>query len=192
MQLNNEWVRVWDPLVRIFHWGLVASVLVAFIAEDDWLPLHVLAGYLVLGLLAFRLFWGLIGSHHARFWNFVKGPRQTWAYLKDLPRSHPKRYLGHNPAGGAMVVALLIMLLLTSATGLMAYGHAELSGPLADLMSNQPYWLGEMSEEIHEMLANLTLLLVLLHVGGVFLASAQHGENLVRSMLDGLKRKEVS
>ena len=191
MQLKDEWVHVWDPLIRVFHWGLVVSFLVAFITEDDWLQLHVMAGYVVLGLLAFRLVWGLVGSYHARFWNFVQGPQRTWMYVKNLLRSHPERYLGHNPAGGAMVVALLILLVLTSITGLMTYGHEELSGPLAGLMNGQPYWLGEMLEEGHEVLANLTLLLVFLHVGGVVLASIQHGENLVRSMFDGLKRKDL-
>lgn len=191
MQLNENRVRVWDPLIRIFHWGLVFSFLIAFFVEDDWLQLHVVAGYTVIGLVGFRLVWGLIGSHHARFWNFVKGPQQTLSYIKDLLRSEPKRYLGHNPAGAAMVVALLTLLVLTSITGLMTYGHEEFSGPLAGLMSNQPYWLGELFEEAHEVLANLTLLFVLLHVGGVALASLQHGENLVRSMINGFKRKEV-
>jgi len=191
MPLNENRVRVWDPLIRIFHWGLVGSFLIAFFIEDDWLQLHVVAGYTVIGLVGFRLVWGLIGSHHARFWNFVKGPQQTLSYIKDLLRSEPKRYLGHNPAGAAMVVALLTLLVLTSITGLMTYGHEEFSGPLAGLMSNQPYWLGEFFEEAHEVLANLTLLFVFLHVGGVALASLQHGENLVRSMINGFKRKEV-
>jgi cytochrome b len=191
MQLTDNWVRVWDPLIRLFHWGLVLSFLIAFLTEDDWLQLHVLAGYTVLGLIGFRLLWGLVGSRHARFANFVQGPRRTWAYLHDMLLARPRRYLGHNPAGAAMVVSLLITLALTTVTGLMTYGHEEFAGPLAGFMAHQPHWLGEALEEAHEFLANLTLLLVGLHVGGVLLASVQHRENLVRSMLHGFKRKEV-
>ena len=93
-------VRVWDPLVRIFHWSLATFFAVAFVTEDDLLALHVWAGYAVFGLIALRLVWGFIGPRHARWADFVKEPREILAYLKDALRFRAARPLGHNPAGG--------------------------------------------------------------------------------------------
>ncbi|MGD2137386.1 MAG: cytochrome b/b6 domain-containing protein [Gammaproteobacteria bacterium] len=192
MPEKDTTVRVWDPLVRLFHWSLVAAFLIAWLTEDDWLGLHVTAGYTVLGLVLFRLVWGVIGTRHARFTDFVRSPAATLVYLKDALLFRARRYLGHNPAGGAMVIALLVSLTLTGVSGLAVYGHAEFSGPLAGLLHNAPGWLGEVLEEVHEFFAGFTLLLVVLHVAGVALASLQHGENLVRSMLTGRKQQEPS
>ncbi len=169
-------VKVWDPLVRIFHWSLVLSFLVAWISADEWDRLHEWAGYAVGGLIAFRLVWGIIGTRYARFSNFVHGRDTVIGYLKDVFSLRAKRYLGHNPAGGFMIVVLLVMLSILFGTGYMllpdAYGDAD--------------WL----EEIHEAVANLTLVLVGLHVLGVIFTSLQHGENLVRSMFTGKKRAQ--
>lgn len=191
MQVKHKTVRVWDPLVRVFHWTLVAAFLTAYLVEDDWLGLHVVAGYTVLGLVLFRLVWGVIGTRHARFTNFVRSPAAVLAYLRDVVRIHARRYVGHNPAGGAMVIALLGSLVFTAVTGLALYGHGEFSGPLAGLLQGVPDWLGNALEETHEFFANFTLLLVVLHVAGVILASLQHGENLVRSMFTGRKQQEL-
>lgn len=183
-------IKVWDPLVRVFHWTLVLAFAIAYVTEDEFLDLHVLAGYVIAGLIGFRLVWGLIGSRHARFSDFVRRPSTVWAYFKSLFGSHPKRYLGHNPAGGAMVIALLVSLLLTLVTGLAYYGAGEFSGPLAATLAGAgPFW-ADVLEESHEFLANLTVLLVVLHVAGVVLASLQHRENLVRSMFNGRKRRD--
>lgn len=165
-----ERVRVWDPFVRFFHWGLAGAVLVAFVTEDDLLGLHTLAGYTVMGLIAARLVWGVIGTRHARWWDFVRGPRAIKAYLGDVLRGHPARYLGHNPAGGAMAVALIGGLILTTLTG---------------LATESAHWM----KGIHEALAYGTLCLVPLHLLGVAVASLQHKENLVQAMIDGYKRK---
>lgn len=188
MQMTDM-IKVWDPLVRAFHWALAATFLVAYVTEDEVMTLHVWAGYTVLGLIAFRLVWGVIGSRYARFSNFVYRPSVVMGYLKDMARFRPNRYLGHNPAGGAMVVALLGLLLLTGLTGLGVYATEEFSGPLAGLMHNASHSWGEALEELHELFANATLLLVALHVAGVLLASVQHGENLIRSMFTGLKQR---
>lgn len=185
----QQQIKVWDPLVRIFHWGTAAAFAVAYLTEDDWLSLHTLAGYLVLAAVITRVLWGFIGTRHARFTDFVRGPSSVLGYVRDILHGHPKRHLGHNPAGGAMVVALLILMVLTSLSGLALYGGAELAGPLRELMAGAPpFWL-EALEEGHELLANLTLLLVLLHVGGVILASLQHRENLVLAMFTGIKTR---
>ena len=185
-------VRIWDPLVRVFHWTLAAAFLTAYLVEDDWLGLHVVAGYTVLALVLFRLVWGAIGTRHARFTDFVRSPAVVLAYLKDALAIRARRYLGHNPAGGAMVIALLVSLTFTAVSGLALYGYGEFSGPLAGLMQGAPVWLGNALEETHEFFANFTLLLVLLHLAGVALASLQHGENLVRSMVTGRKQQEMT
>ncbi len=188
-QNNAIRVRVWDPLVRIFHWSLVAAFATAFIVEDDLLGVHVWAGYLVLMLIAVRLVWGVIGTRHARFTDFVRGPRQVLGYIRDALRFHAPRYLGHNPAGGAMVVALLLLVGLTGLTGMALYGAQELSGPLAPLMAGAGPAMGEVLEETHEVLANLTLGLIVLHVAGVIFSSLAHRENLVGAMINGRKRR---
>ncbi len=180
-------IRVWDPLVRLFHWGLVAAFATAWLTEDDWMTLHSYAGYAVGGLLLFRLFWGVIGPRYARFTDFVSSPSTVFAYLKDLAGFRAKRYIGHNPAGGAMIVALLLALIVTTVTGLLAYGSVG-SGPLVGLFSQQSSYGSEVLEEIHEFFANFTLLLVLVHLGGVAFESLVHKENLVRSMFTGTKR----
>lgn len=184
---NNNQVRVWDLPVRVFHWALVASFFIAYFTEDDLMTVHSYAGYTVAGLVLFRLLWGLIGSYHARFINFVRPPREVLANIKDIALLHPRRYLGHNPAGAAMVIALLLSLLLTVLTGLVVYGAEEAAGPLAGLLSQAPEFIGEAFEELHEFFANVTLLLVGLHVAGVIIASLQHRENLVRAMFTGNK-----
>ena len=180
-------IKVWDPLVRVFHWSLATAFFVAYFTEDDLLVLHVYAGYLIGGLLLFRLIWGWVGSRHARFSDFVKRPSEVWAYLKSIFGQHPKRYLGHNPAGGAMVIALLVSLLLTTVSGIAIYGAGESAGPLAASLSGVGDFWSDVLEGLHEFFANATVALVLFHVLGVLMASRQHKENLVKSMVNGLK-----
>ncbi len=192
MSVQDNTVRVWDPLVRLFHWTLVVAFLTAWLVGDDWLALHVLAGETVLGLVVARLVWGVIGTRHARFTDFVRSPAVTLTYLKEVVTVRARRYLGHNPAGGAMVIALLVSLGSTTVSGLALYGYQEFSGPLAGMMYGAPAWLGDALEETHEFFTNFTLLLVVLHLAGVALASLQHGENLVRSMFTGRKQQETS
>ncbi|GAB4348263.1 MAG: cytochrome b/b6 domain-containing protein [Gammaproteobacteria bacterium] len=181
-------IKVWDPLVRIFHWSLAITFFVCFVTEDEWLRLHVVSGYLIGALVAFRLLWGVIGTKHARFTDFVKSPAEVRRYLGDILRFRPRRYIGHNPAGGAMVIALLASLSVVVLTGLVVYGVEEGAGPLASWASALSHGAGEFLEEIHEFFANLSLFLVMLHLGGVLLASLQHGENLVAAMVTGRKR----
>ena len=213
MNTTNE-VKVWDPLVRIFHWSLVIAFTVAYLSEDDWQELHVWAGYTVAGLVVFRLVWGFIGTEHARFRDFVFSPSTVFGYLKDMLSHRAKRYLGHSPAGGAMVVALLISLAATTLTGMKLYAVEENRGPFASIQqmdglspissamadedehekgeAREGHGEGdeELWEELHEFFANFTLLLVFLHIGGVVVSSIAHGENLPRSMITGKKRKE--
>lgn len=187
---DTKQIKVWDLLVRIFHWSLAGAFFIAYLTEDDWLELHVYAGYTIAALISFRLLWGLVGPYHARFRNFVQPPHEVFAYIKDIATFQPKRYLGHNPAGGAMVLALLASLSITVLTGVLLYGAEEMAGPLANLMGNAPEFLSELIEELHEFFANFTLFLIVLHIAGVILAGLQHGENLVRSMINGKKRAD--
>jgi cytochrome b len=179
-------VKVWDPLVRVFHWSLVLFFFTAYFTEDDFETIHVWAGYTVAALVGFRVIWGLIGTPHARFTDFVRSPAQVWRYVIAIPAGKARRYIGHNPAGGAMVITLLLSLAGTTLFGMALYGADEQAGPLAGT------WIASFDEhtlkEIHEFFANFTLLLVGLHVAGVLFSSLHHRENLVRSMINGRKQ----
>jgi cytochrome b len=181
-------VRVWDAFVRVAHWLLVAGFFLAYFTEDDLLTAHVWAGYLVGVIVLLRVVWGFVGPEYARFSSFVCGPGKAVGYLVGLLRRRAARYLGHSPAGGAMVILLLICLAATVWSGLTVYAYDQGAGPLARIFAQggaeEEFW-----EELHELLANFTLVLVGLHIAGVALASFAHRENLVRAMLSGYKRK---
>ncbi len=166
-------VKVWDLAIRLFHWSLVLSFAVAWFSADDMQSLHEWAGYAAGGLIAFRLAAGLGGTRYARFGQFVRSPSTTVAYLGDMARGSERRYIGHNPAGGLMVLALLATMAALAITGFM--------------QTTDRFWGIEWVEETHEVLANGMLALVALHVGGVILASVRHHENLVRAMITGRK-----
>ena len=190
MKTETGTVKVWDPLVRIGHWALVIAFTTAYITGEEWLNLHVWAGYSVAGIVLLRITWGLIGSRNARFSEFVRGPGATLRYLGEVATGKAKRYIGHNPAGAAMVVALLVSLSVTTVSGLMIYGIEENATAQA---SDDEYEGGheraeEFWEEVHEVSANATLFLVLLHIAGVLFTSLKHRENLVRAMFTGRKR----
>lgn len=187
---NIAKVKVWDPMVRLFHWALVVSFTIAYITEEDLLTVHAWAGYTVLGLLIIRIIWGFIGTRHARFSDFVYTPKTIIQFLKDTVLLKAKRFLGHNPAGGAMAILLMLSLLLTSFTGLVVYGAEEQAGPLANLFISTDSDWGDIAEEAHEFFANFTLMLVLFHVLGVIIESFIHKENLVSAMITGFKEKK--
>ncbi|MDE3080094.1 MAG: cytochrome b/b6 domain-containing protein, partial [Paracoccaceae bacterium] len=151
---GNGKVRVWDPLVRIFHWSLVIAMLTAYETPFMNDVTHAQAGYVAAGLVALRVIWGLIGSRHARFSSFVKQPLTVFAFLRDLFRGTATRHLGHNPAGGAMVVALILAILTTSVTGFLMYTNA--------------YQYGDATiPNLHSWAANATLVLLAVHLTGV-------------------------
>jgi cytochrome b len=169
---GQRMVMVWDIGVRLFHWGVVAGVLAAYLSEDSR-SLHRAFGYVVMGLIAFRLIWGFLGTQHARFASFLPGPMRLLTYLRDMARGREARHLGHNPAGAAMIVALVAVLGGICATGWM--------------MGMDAYFGVEWVEDAHEALVNVLIGLVLLHLGGVAVASLRHRENLVKAMVTGLK-----
>jgi cytochrome b len=167
-------VKVWSPFVRIFHWSLVASVATAWVVAEDWRSLHEVAGYVAAGLVAWRLVAGLGGSHFTRFAQFVRGPGTVMSYLGDVAAGRERRYLGHNPAGGLMVLALIACLSLIALTGWM--------------QTTDTYFGVSWVENVHQLVGNAIVFLVGLHVSGVVLASLRHHENLVRAMVTGRKR----
>ena len=172
MVAENQKVLVWDPFVRVFHWSLVLTYLVAWVSAEEWASLHEQAGYFILVLIGLRVVWGVIGTRHAQFRDFVYGRATTIGYLKSLKAGTPRHYLGHNPAGGGMVIVLLLSLVVAGVSGILI-GDTE-----------HGLW-----KEIHEASVNLTLLLVVVHISGVIAASLMHGENLVRAMLTGRKMR---
>lgn len=199
---------VWDIAVRLFHWSLVASFTIAYLSGEEESLLHIYSGYIVLGLVAFRILWGMMGSRHARFSDFIYSPRETIDYAKSMVAGKPKHYDGHNPLGSLMVFALLISLLTTTVTGLKVYG-AEGHGPLASgamtgsLISTayasapteqyenaksinkkeEHFW-----EEIHEFFANFTVFLIVFHIAGVVISSRLEKQNLAKAMITGRKQ----
>lgn len=171
---RTEAARVWDPFVRLFHWSLAASFAAAWLSADLSEALHMWAGYAAVGLIATRIVWGVVGTRHARFADFVRHPRVVFAYLRDILRGTEARHIGHNPAGGAMVIALMAGVGALGLTGWMMYTDA---------------WYGDdRISALHGLIADGVLLLVLLHLAGVALASVRHRENLVRAMVTGTKR----
>lgn len=182
---STDTVKVWDPLIRVFHWSLVLSFFVAYITEDDWINLHVAAGYAVAMLVVFRLVWGVIGTPYARFTRFVKSPAQVLAYLKQMMKFDVPHYLGHNPAAAAMIISLILSIIAVSISG-MSIIATQGQGPLAGTFfaALNAEWM----EEIHEFFANFTLLLVFMHVVGVLFSSMLESENLVRAMITGYKK----
>jgi len=197
---------VWDRFVRSFHWIAVVAFFTAYLTGEEDSALHTYAGYLLGILVISRIVWGFIGSPHARFSDFVCGPRGVITYLKGFVGGAVRHYLGHNPAGGWMVLALLLGLTLTVASGIEVLG-LEGHGPLARVQIQKPdptrmdtatvarlnaarrarHDAEEWWEEIHELAANVTLGLVGIHVVGVVAASLRHRENLVRAMVTGYK-----
>lgn len=170
----NDRILVWDIPVRVFHWSLAALVGAAYIlSESERLrAVHAGIGYVVLGLLGFRLAWGFIGSRHARFRSFAHGPRAVWEDLRGLVIGRPRATTGHTPAGSWMILALLAMGIATGASGWMAYRDGAAEG----------------LSEVHEAVAQAWILLAAFHVAGAVASSLLHRENLVLAMVTGRKR----
>lgn len=213
---NYKEKKLWDLVVRIFHWSLVVLVLIAFISSEEGEGIHIKVGFAILGIVLFRIVWGFIGSKHARFTDFVKGPRKVIAYLKGLFTGSPPYSFGHNPAGGAMIVLILITLLLVAFTGIKTEEgeraeHASISEfsivSIAyaddehfesgrgydsdygdhDEGENAAHASHEFWEELHELFAGFLLVLIAVHVAAVFLTLFVYKENLIKSMITGRK-----
>jgi cytochrome b len=173
---------------------LATAVIIAwFVDEPLWL--HTWLGYIAIALILVRIVWGFIGPDYARFTSFVRSPRVTFGYSAGLLRFSSKRYLGHSPAGAVMIIALLVMVAVTAVTGMASLAATSGEGPLAGVITKVERANTEedqelLIEKVHETAANVTMVLVLLHIAGVALASFAHRENLVAAMITGRKRAE--
>jgi len=165
---KTESVRVWDPLVRVIHWGLAVAFAVAYLTAESAEAVHLFAGYMISGVVLIRLLWGVVGPRHARFSDFIFRPSAVLKYLRGLLTGRARRMLGHSPAGGALVIALMA----TCGTGIaMGFGAA-----------------GGVFEAVHEFASAATLALVLAHIAGVLFGIFVHRENLPLAMITGRKR----
>lgn len=173
---SPQGILVWDLPVRVFHWLLALSFAGAYVTAESerWRLVHVTLGYTVGGLIVFRLLWGLIGTRHARFASFVRGPAAVLRYLRSLLSGQPEHHVGHNPAGALSIVALLALGAMLVFTGWSTYNEVG----------------GDWLEELHEGVANTMLAVVLVHIAAVLLSSRLHHENLVRAMITGRKQGE--
>jgi cytochrome b len=167
-------VLVWDLPTRLFHWLLAASFFGAYVVSESerWIALHAMLGYTAIGLVAFRLLWGIFGTRYARFSGFAWSPRAAAEYLKSLFSRQPRHYVGHNPAASWAIVALLALVAVTALSGWAVFNQVG----------------GEWIEDVHEAAANATLALVAFHVAAVIVSSLLHRENLVLAMVSGFKR----
>jgi cytochrome b len=173
-QNSRAMLRVWDPFVRLFHWSLVLGMGAAWFTSSIRSDTHQWIGLAVAALVVARIIWGLVARGHARFAEFVRGPSAVIGYLIDILRGAERRYIGHNPAGGAMIVALIIFILGTCLTGWE--------------MTTDTWYGDDTMQFAHSAFAYSVVALVALHLAGVVLASVRHNENLPRAMVTGLKR----
>lgn len=171
-------ILVWDLPTRVFHWSFALSFAGAYLTAESerYRDIHLALGYVFLGMLVFRLVWGLVGTAYVRFRAFWFKPAEIVAYLRALLSPHPQHYVGHNPAGGVAIFLLLALGLLISVSGLGLYWEI-----------GDEDWF----EELHEIAANMMLLVVGVHIAGVLVSSVLHKENLVRAMLTGYKTADT-
>lgn len=187
----GQTTKVWDAFIRFFHWSLVLAFTAAYLTfQFGMQETHAILGYFITTLVALRFVWGFIGSTHARFNDFIYPPKTVLRYLRAILKGHPQRYLGHNPAGGVMVLAMLVTLIVITVSGLVILATIEFDGPLLGSLHNVTDNTAYTFREVHEVFVNVALGLIALHIVGVISASIQHRESLVKAMITG--RKQVS
>jgi cytochrome b len=168
------WIKVWDLPTRAMHWTPAASVIVAFATHEGFGFFHEVIGYIALGTALLRVVWGLIGGGHAAFSDFVRMPAAVLRYFGEVVARREKRYIGHNPLGGWMILLLLANTIFCGITGW--------------LMTTHTFFGSEWLEDLHSLSGHVYLLLVPLHLIGVVYTSIRHRENLAGAMLHGKKR----
>jgi cytochrome b len=178
METTTTQIRVWDAPTRVFHWLLVLSFAGAYLTSESerWSLVHITLGYTLGGLIAFRLFWGFVGTRYARFTSFVKGPSEVLQYAKSMATLKPKHFVGHNPLGAVAIVLLIVSGIAIVVTGYAAFNEIG----------------GEWVAELHEVASHIMLILVGIHIVGVIAASWLHKENLARAMVNGFKQGKAA
>ncbi len=183
-------IRVWDLPVRLFHWLLVLTIVGSIVSAKlggNWMEWHQRLGFFALGLILFRIIWGVVGSQHARFANFVRGPSTVLQYMREIKRpdaQHTKHYLGHNPMGALSVVALLALILFQATSGLFADDDILMRGPYADAVSKQ---ISDWLTKLHKLNSNVIIGLIVLHLSAIGFYHFVKRENLVKPMIFGTK-----
>lgn len=181
-------IKLWDPLLRIFHWALAVCVAAAWILGEfgpNIMTLHFYFGYAVIGLLVFRVVWGLVGPAPARFSHFIYGPKTFFSYLGKIGKREPSYWPGHNPVGALSVFALLGILIVQVASGLFADPDDYINvGPLADMVSRDGT---KLATKIHNLLPPFILGLVVLHLAAIAFYKKFKREDLIRPMITGWK-----
>lgn len=189
MEQKVEHIKIWDLPVRMFHWTLVIGFVLAYVsAEVGILDAHVLLGYFLIGLVAFRVLWGFVGTQYSRFRSFLFSPAETLDYVRAIRTGHPAHYYGHNPAGALMVFGLLALLVAIFMSGLVTLAVIDYEGPLMFLANQVSDDTSYFFRYAHDFFVDVALLLIPLHLLGVISGSIQHKENLARSMVTGMKR----
>lgn len=166
-------IKVWDPLIRIFHWSLVVGFAANALIIDDESKWHIWVGYAIVGLVGFRVFWGLVGTRHARFRDFPPSVSGALGQVQDMATGRVRRHVGHTPLGALMIYNLIVTLLLIGASGYA--------------MTTNLFWGVEWVEEVHEVLVSWAEFSVVLHIAAVLYESRRTGINLPRSMVTGTK-----
>ena len=180
-------IRIWDLPTRLFHWILVLLVSFSIVSAKiggNWLDWHMRSGYCILALVLFRIMWGFVGSHHARFSNFVRPPGAVLSYLREMRNGSASAQAGHNPLGALSVLAVLAVLLLQASTGLFANDSISSEGPLARLVSSAT---SDRLTLIHKINQYVIYSLITLHLGAVAYYYFAKRENLVLPMFTGDK-----
>lgn len=169
-------ILVWDVPTRVFHWLLALSFVGAYLTAESerYRDIHVVLGYTLLGLIAFRLLWGFFGTRYARFRSFLFKPGEIVAYSLSLLKGKPAHYVGHNPLGSVSIWLLLALGILSGVSGVILFEDIG----------------GEAMEELHEVTSDAMLAVVLIHIAGVVVSSLMHRENLARAMVTGFKSAE--
>lgn len=188
--MKKNMVKAWDVPTRLFHWLLVVLIACSYLSYkfgDVMMQWHMLNGYAILTLVIYRLLWGVIGSSTARFRDFIKGPGAVFSYLKALFSKEPQKFLGHNPAGGLMVVALLLLILGQGTMGLFSSDDIMVEGPLVHKVSSS--WVSTASS-FHRIGFWVIVGFVSLHVFAAFFYLLVKKENLIRPMVTGLKERK--
>lgn len=172
----SERIQVWDVPTRVFHWSMVLSFCGVFLTSESerYRDIHVMLGYTMLGLIAFRVLWGFVGTRYARFASFLFTSGEVVTYVSDLARGRAERYVGHNPAGSVAIWLLLFLTIGSGASGVLLFQDIG----------------GDMMEELHEVLSFAMLAVVAVHIAGVVVSSILHRENLVSAMISGTKEAD--
>lgn len=178
-------IYVWDWPLRLFHWLLVVSLIAAYLTQEfDLMQWHQRVGLAILGLVVFRLTWGFVGTRHARFAEFLRGPSGVRAYLRGEWRGH-----GHNPLGGWSVLLLLLLPLGMTASGLFANDDVAFKGLLADWLDKSA---SDQATRVHHLAFNVLLGLVALHLAAITFYRVKHRHDLIKPMLTGWKETETT